>query len=78
MQLAHEPGDAYGTSRHVRDEVHVDVGSAERTHGTQRSVVKGIPVDPQQYGGDAGVEQGHVPISFGRFTGAAERNTRKP
>jgi len=62
MQLPDEPRMAYGTSRHVRDEVDLDPGAAERAHGTQRSVVKGIPVDPQQHCGDAGVEQGHGAI----------------
>jgi hypothetical protein len=66
------------TSGGVRDHMHLHSGPAERAHGAQRSVVKGISVDPQQYGGDAGVEQRHGLNSFGRFTRAGDRATRKP
>ena len=45
--------------------MHLHSRSAERTNSAQRSVVKGIPIDPQQNGGDAGVEQLHGFHSFG-------------
>ncbi|MFF9772575.1 hypothetical protein ACF1HJ_02665 [Streptomyces sp. NPDC013978] len=45
--------------------MHLHSRSAERTNSAQRSVVKGIPIDPQQNGGDAGVEQLHGLHSFG-------------
>ncbi|WRZ96346.1 hypothetical protein OHB54_29540 [Streptomyces sp. NBC_01007] len=39
--------------------MHLHTGSAERAYGSQRSVVKGIPVDAQQHRGDPVVEVRH-------------------
>ncbi|PPS68768.1 hypothetical protein BZZ08_07368 [Streptomyces sp. MH60] len=59
VQPAQVTGGADRALCAVGDHVHVHPRAAERTHGAQRSVVKGIPVDPQQNGGDTGVEQRH-------------------
>jgi hypothetical protein len=39
--------------------MYLDSRSAERAHGPERAVVKGIPVDPQHNGGDPDVKQRH-------------------
>ncbi|MDX5570949.1 hypothetical protein PYK79_57250 [Streptomyces sp. ID05-04B] len=72
---------AHGTSRRVGHHVHVDSGPSERAHGTRRAVVKGIPVDPQENGGDAGAEQRlrHFSVDpAAAFTDMGDQGTRKP
>ncbi|MCF0091149.1 hypothetical protein B0E37_06269 [Streptomyces sp. MH192] len=59
MQPAEEPGAAHRTGGAVGDQVHLHSRPAERAHRAQRSVVEGIPVDPQQNCGDPDVEQRH-------------------
>jgi hypothetical protein len=56
MQLAYIARRADGTSRAIRDDVYFHSRPAERTRRPQRSVVKGVPVDPQYNSGDADVE----------------------
>lgn len=55
---------AHRTSGGIGDHVHIDSGPAEGAYGSQRSVVKGIPVDSQKYGGNTGVEGRHGHISL--------------
>jgi hypothetical protein len=59
MHLAYETRPGNGTSRRIGDHMHLDSRSAERAHGPERAVMKGIPVDPQENGGDADVKQRH-------------------
>lgn len=59
VRLRDKARSADGTSRGIGDEVHLHTCSAERAYGPESSVVKGVPVDAQQYGGDPGVEIRH-------------------
>ncbi len=59
VHRADVPGRGHGAARAVGDHVHLHARPAERAHGPQRPVVEGVPVDPQQYGGDTDVEQRH-------------------
>ncbi|GCB49268.1 hypothetical protein SNL152K_6601 [Streptomyces sp. NL15-2K] len=80
MHLTYVTGRVDGTSRRIGDDMHLHSRPAERTHGSQRSVVKGIPVDPQQNSGDAGVKKRHEFSSFFRIGSPARASaaTRKP
>ncbi|GGV11930.1 hypothetical protein GCM10010293_02490 [Streptomyces griseoflavus] len=62
----------HGTSRAVGDDMYVHTGPPERPYGAQRSMVKGIPVDPQNYGGNSGVKQRHA-FSLSSGTGSPAR-----